>query len=34
MNRLKRFSTETQYDLSKDDFEYATVSWVEDDTSR
>ena len=30
MNRLKRFSTETQYDLSKDDFEYATVSWVED----
>ena len=30
MNRLKRFSTETQYDLAKDDFEYATVSWVED----
>ena len=30
MNKLKIFSTEAQYDLAKDDFEWATVSFVED----
>ena len=30
MKKLKRFSTETQYNLAKDDLEWATVSWVED----
>ena len=30
MNRLKNFTTETQYDIAKDNFVYTTVSYLED----